>query len=311
MTSYFGIAPLLLNYSMNQLRQTFAPYIPSLEAYQASALQAARVASSYLPQKSGEETMRILNMKISRLQTLENRAAVENQIRKELMNQLNELRHQFQDICGTHFEDSSSIIHKAWMDFVQEESIYNASSSTPFDRSSLEANDQSLPVSQAFKQFLQLKTQSDEVFEKIVQLGSTFASDDQLRNTLKEEQKTALEMITAIELALPQREQEYLEALTNLKPIDETAALLDIWSQLKKQLAENIRTHYLLEKILNALADDNLSLNSLVTAKIEKNVVALQRLLALAENHVGVDWTQTGVDLLSYLIVPAVAHYYS
>lgn len=295
------------------------PYVasvPSKDACLARATQTAQTVASYLPQKSGAAAIARMDQRIQDIQSPSNQALVTASTRLEVQVQKDSLIQEYSRICGTHFEDPTSLIHQAWSNFAREELAYNSSSPTQFDRVHPENTDASLPVSQTFRQFLDLDQQGRDTLQQIVNLGSTINSDPELLNALREEKRVVLERDNALcgthdaDLTAPllRAKSEYETSLSDSSDPITSAGLLDIYKALQKQHAENVRAVYVIDQMLSAPATSTAALDAIVAQKIQRTVQSIQLQIAAQQNNLGVDWKQTAIHTITVVVVPTVAY---
>jgi len=294
---------------LGQLKSSYIdPYVPSKDACFAKATQTAQTVASYFPQKSGAAVIARLGQQIQTLQSSENQLEVTTATRLEVQQQKDALIRQYETICGTYFEDPSSQIHLAWSNFILEERVYNGSASQQFDRSRPGDTDASLPVSQAFQRFLDLDQQARNTMQQIDLLGSTIQSDPTLLNALREEKRVVQERDDALcSTEIPRAKREYEASLSDSSDHITTAALLDIHKAFEKQHAQNVRTLSLFDQMLNAADVPDSRMDAIVAQKIQTAVQGVQRRIAAQQSNVGIDWTRTGVHVISGIVIPVTA----
>lgn len=294
---------------LGQLKSSYIdPYVPSKDACFAKATQTVQTVASYFPQKGGAAAVVRLGQQIQALQTPENQSTVTAATRLEVQQQKGALIRQYETICGTYFEDPSSQIHLAWSNFILEERVYNESASQPFDRSRPGDTDASLPVSQAFQRFLDLDQQARNTMQQIDLLGSTIQSDPELLAALREEKRVVKERDDALcSTEIPRAKREYEASLSDSSDHITIAALLDIHKAFEKQHAQNVRTLSLFDQMLSAADVPDSRMDAIVAQKIQVAVQGVQRRIAAQQSNVGIDWTRTGVHVMSGIVIPVTA----
>ncbi|MBX3719106.1 MAG: hypothetical protein KF898_05615 [Parachlamydiales bacterium] len=232
-------------------------------------------------QASGNDPIAHLLAQIEALQTPESFASHAQNVRSEIQAKRASLLSEYQKICGDCFEDTESQIHKSWMNFNLAESSFNASSSIPFDQTHPSDSGVETEVYKAFMPFLQLDLAAREIYQELIDLGSTYTSDPTLDAVLKSAREELIQSDAALcgsheldlSAPLPRARKKYQDALSTSVDAAPLKKKLDL---LEKQHAINVRNIYLFDQMLVAPFNPTTTVAAIAQRNIDKTILAIQ-----------------------------------
>lgn len=244
------------------------PQLPSLDDCKQVVKSIGSIIGPRLPQKDGPANIAKLQDRAQLLQSPDGQTRLTQSTRQEILRQKDDLIAQYERICGKFYKDPASPIFQAWEHFAQAESAYNSSHATPFDQANPAATDSNEEVFQAFQAFLTLDVQARDLFQQLVDLGSTMKSDPELLLVLETGKS----------------------------------------SNAAKQNDEEVRNLYVNELMLAAPEKPELSLTAIVNQKTQTTLGKIQQQIEAQKHNTGIDWKKTAAYGLSAVVVPTSAY---
>jgi hypothetical protein len=251
--------------------------------FQPIATTQKAVSVSFAPsfQSGSNDPIAHLLAQIDALQTPESFASHVQNVRSEVQAKRASLLSEYQKICGDCFEDAESQIHKLWTSFNLAESSFNATSSIPFDQKHPSDSGVETDVYKAFMPFLQLDLAAREIYQELIDLGSTYTSDPMLDAALKSAREELIQSDAALcgsheqdlSAPLPRARKKYQDALSTSVDAAPLKKKLDI---LEKQHAINVRNIYLFDQMLAAPFNPTTTVAAIAQRNIDKTVLAIQ-----------------------------------
>ncbi len=278
-----------------------------------------RIAPS-LPQKSGAANIALLEQRITVLEDTPNREALTTTTRTEVSERKTALITEYLSICGRYYRDPSSQIHIASQTLKALEHGYNTTAATPFDRTLAEPTSEEMrPVFETYQAFTALKQRSEAILNEIRAVGSIIQSDPELLAALKAEKqelKLFQHALCGAHKADPTSQlykasREYKKSLTANDGVA-SAALLEIYKSYEDQRKTVDARLLLVNQMLTAPA--SLTLDSIITQKIEAVVTPIRAQIETQRGNVGVDWKTTAfyattglMPFIAYAVAPTPA----
>lgn len=279
-------------------------YMPTLSGMASTATSATNYVASYLPQKNTADVQRLTRSieALNATDIVDRTVASERQALKDKKLKLEE---RYDAICGKFFEDPTSEIHKAWLNFKAEEA--NLPSGKTFDQTSTTCTDPDLQATfDAFQGFLRLENERQGIVAEIEKIGSAVNSDPTMRSEFVEMKRQIDETLHSLSgdyyedpnCELDKLWKAYRAKAEGGAPADEveTAFSLFLIKDEMRKAFEHLQ--FMVDRLLSSPATDETNIQKTAEAKVEKQKEKFTQALHDAEANKGVDWRSLAVTTL-------------